>query len=187
VERLPFEAPKTVLAGRDAHENITFEHDKEAIELTEPLETRISKIMKKKAAPISIRSVLVESKTFGLRGEIDELEASYEEATIIDDKPGAWVPFNIKKQVWAYALAFKDHFDWKPKIFCAVRSYNEDKIVWRQEFSAKAEEEIISTTQRINDILDKKREPIPTEYPQKCARCSYATVCPKSRAEKGRA
>jgi len=184
VKKVPYKAPAVVVTGTTVHSTITFEHDKKAIALTDPLEVYLPKVMKGEAKPISIRNVLVESKKFGLRGEIDELHASIGEATIIDNKPGTWVPPNIQRQLFAYGLAFKDHFKWKPKIFCEVRSYDTDRTAWRHEFSTIDKKTIISYTQRINEILDEKRTPVPTKYPKKCERCEYCSVCPNSLVNK---
>ena len=184
VKKIPYKAPDVVVRGTAVHNTITFEHDKKAKVLPDSLEVYLPKIMNGEAKPISIRNVFVESKKFGLRGEIDELHASLDEATIIDNKPGSWVPFNIQRQLFAYGLAFKDHFEWKPKIFCEVRSYDTNRTVWRHEFSAIDKKTIISLTQRINEILDEKRTPVPTKYPKKCERCEYFSICPNSFVNK---
>lgn len=126
----------------------------------------------------------VVSPEHGIRGFIDEIWLTPDEFIIIDDKPGTIAYNSTINQVFGYCLAFKDTMEKDDafendgrKIRAALRERGTDNIFWSVEFDQKAENQIRSLVNRMQELFNGSKSFLPTNNPRKCAKCRFRSYC----------
>jgi len=102
-----------------------------------------------------------------------------DEFIIIDDKPGKRAFSSSINQVFGYCLAFQDMVKDERRIVGALRERGTDNIFWSAYFDGKAEQDIISLINRVQNLLVGKTDFIPTNNPRKCRSCRLKIKCDK--------
>ncbi|MCD7782009.1 MAG: Dna2/Cas4 domain-containing protein, partial [Methanosphaera sp.] len=119
------------------------------------------------------REFFVVSSEYGIRGFIDEIWLEPDKIVIIDDKPGSKAYYSMIHQVYAYALAYKQYITDDRPIEVALRTSTTGNIFWKEEFTQKAQEEIISIINHMQRLITGEDEFIPTDNPNKCRSCRF--------------
>ena len=84
-----------------------------------------------------------------------------------------------KKQVWGYCLAFEESFKTTLPIVATLRNRDSQQVFWQKPFTDEDRFMATETAQRILDILNRKRDPVPTSKPNKCRSCRFKDICDK--------
>ncbi len=167
------EETKKMKLGKKVHSELEKEHEKKAeLELT-PKQTL--KKSKKEKITLIARELEVRGKL--LYGLIDEVHFSPSQIVIIDDKPGTYAYMSNKKQVWGYCLAFEEYLDPGMPLIAVLRNRDTQQVFWEKPFANRHRDMVKETTQRILDILNGKRVPVPTTNANKCRSCRFNGDC----------
>ena len=166
--------------GAARHDQLEKQFLEEATELEEPFEDYLAALLKGERDPIILREEWVESKEYGVYGKFDEAQLFPDAAVIIDDKPGETAYTSNKRQVWAYALCFKEKYNWPKKMVAVLRNRDSQEVFWEKDFTKKDEEDVLKAIQRVHGLFAGEIEWIPTKIKNKCKACSFNKVCDRS-------
>ncbi|MDY9924485.1 CRISPR-associated protein Cas4 [Methanobacterium sp.] len=174
VKGIEVKPTRNMVVGTQEHARLEMEFQKDAEPATfeEMLETS-------KTAELLSRELPVISSRYGIRGYIDEVWMTPDEFIIIDDKPGKRAFSSSINQVFGYCLAFQDMVKDERRIVGALRERGTDNIFWSAYFDGKAEQDIISLINRVQNLLVGKTDFLPTNNPRKCRSCRLKIKCDK--------
>ena len=123
------------------------------------------------------REMFVISKTYGIRGFIDEIWMMPNQIVIIDDKPGKKAYQSSIDQIRAYSLAIKDMLNEKRQIIGEIRERGTDNIIYKEEFGENEENNIKERIKRLHGLFNGTKPFIPTKNPNKCRSCRFQSYC----------
>lgn len=179
VEGISTEATPEMKKGQDIHQELEEKFKEDAVPTTFKEMMELSQ-----EEEILSRELWVVSPENGIRGFIDEIWLTPDEFIIIDDKPGTIAYYSTINQVFGYCLAFKDTLkndtafeNDKRKIRAALRQRGTDNIFWSSEFDQKAENQIKSLVDRMQELFNGSKSFLPTNNPRKCAKCRFSSYC----------
>lgn len=113
-------------------------------------------------------------------GRIDCIEYHLNHVDILDNKPlpPRGDPFHgDRRQILSYCMAFREQFpDIKMPIIAHLLDYS-NKEFWSHEFVEEDELELNETINRMLDIINGTRAPVPPKYDNKCKTCHYLRFC----------
>lgn len=175
-QHIKVEDTKEMKKGTQIHNKLEEDFKETAEEMS--VEDILSKSKKEE---VWSREFFVVSKSYGIRGFIDEIWLTPDSIVIIDDKPGNKAYYSMQNQVFAYCLAFKDYLGDNRKIEAGLRTRGTDNIFWREEFTPEIEEKIKNTVQHMQNLIAGVDDFIPTKNPNKCRSCRFNNVCPNSQ------
>lgn len=169
---------KDMIKGSYQHSQIESKFIEET-KLLETVSVEEALSLAKQGISSKARELTVISKTFRLRGIIDQIEINPDGIIILDDKPSDTAHFGSKVQLFMYAIAFKDHY--KPDLDIMVRIRHRDKghTVWEDMLTEDIQVEMLERLQRMTELALGQREFEPTKNEKKCNACTYKNLCKK--------